>query len=162
MGGLPSNWGQSSAFQYLQVLDLSGNGNLEGGLPPTWGTQGAFPRLVVMNLSWTGVNGQLPAAWGSQQSFPQMTTLDLSNNILAGLSSHNELFYIVHFSPGLTKITSQYGIHHFLPCQMKSSVEEKRKACVTLENCYRRAASFLGDCRSFREPGAAQPQQQHL
>ena len=87
LGGLPSNWGQSSVLPLLRVLDLSKNPNLSGALPPNWGAQGAFPTLQTLSLESTGVSGQLPLAWGVQQSLPQLIHLDLSNNILAGLCS---------------------------------------------------------------------------
>lgn len=83
-GGLPSNWGMSSVFAALRILDLSLNPNLSGALPPNWGTQGAFPDLQFLSLRSTGISGQLPAAWGAQDSLPALTHLDLSNNILAG------------------------------------------------------------------------------
>lgn len=83
-GGLPSNWGLSSIFPSLQILDLSQNPSLSGALPPNWGTQGAFPSLQVLSLSSTGISGQLPAAWGGQLSLPQLVQLDLSDNVLGG------------------------------------------------------------------------------
>ena len=84
IGTLPEQWGCSSCFPKLRILQLAGSTNLTGTLPTTWSLPGSFSQIVVLNLAVAALNGSIPAAWVSANAFPSLTYLSYANTTLTG------------------------------------------------------------------------------